>query len=240
MHALEVRDFGLVPRFDERLEAGFHERRYAAAQHRLLAEEIRLCLLVEGRAQHAGSRRANALCVGERVVERVAGRVLMHRHERGHASTLREHFAHAMSGRLRRDHRHVDAGRRDDLSEPHVESVREHQRLARAEVLAHVIAVYRRLRGVRDEQHDELRFLRRRLDRQHAQPRGFRLRAASRRVEQADAHVQPAVAQVERVRVSLAAEADDRDRAIFQPVDVRVLVVVQLRARGRGAVALSL
>src|SRR5664280_2849086 len=47
VQAFEVRDLRLVARVDERLKAGLHERGRAAAEDRLLAEEIRLGLLGE-------------------------------------------------------------------------------------------------------------------------------------------------------------------------------------------------
>src|SRR5437016_1881573 len=38
VHALEVRDLGLITRFDEGVEAGFHQRGYTPTEHRLFAE----------------------------------------------------------------------------------------------------------------------------------------------------------------------------------------------------------
>ena len=54
----------------------------------------------------------------------------MNGHQRRHAHTFGEQLAHAMPGRLGRDHRHIDIGGRLDLSEMNVEAVGEHQRLA--------------------------------------------------------------------------------------------------------------
>ena len=84
----------------------------------------------------------------ESVVERVSGRILVHCHQCRHATALLEHFAHAVAGSLGRYHADVDVRRRNYLPEPDIESVREHQGLARTEVRLDVIAVEARLTGV--------------------------------------------------------------------------------------------
>jgi hypothetical protein len=65
---------------------------------------------------------------------RVAGRVLMHRDQAGHAAAFREDFAHAMARRLGRGHAHIDARGRHNGLEVNVEAVRKHQQLARAQL----------------------------------------------------------------------------------------------------------
>ena len=65
VHALEVRDFGLVAGFDERLEAAHDELGGAAAEHGLLAEQIRLGFFAERGREHAAARAADAVRVGE-------------------------------------------------------------------------------------------------------------------------------------------------------------------------------
>ena len=140
VHALEVRELGLIAGVDERLEARLHERRHAAAQNRLLAEQIGLGFLGERREQHARARAADPLRVRERIGERVSRRVSVHRDERGHATAMLEHLAHAMPGRLGRDHAHVHARRRDDLAVADVEAVSEQQRLPGGEMRRDVLA----------------------------------------------------------------------------------------------------
>ena len=85
VQALEVRDLRLVARLDQRLEAGLHELAHAAAEDRLLAEEVRLGLLGERRLEDAGARGADAGRVRERLRVRLAARVLVHGDERRHA-----------------------------------------------------------------------------------------------------------------------------------------------------------
>ena len=66
MHALEVRELGLVAGLDQRLEGALDERRDAAAEDGLLAEEVGLGLLEEGGLQYAAAGGADAFCIGER------------------------------------------------------------------------------------------------------------------------------------------------------------------------------
>ena len=62
VQALEVGDLRLVAGVDQRLEAGLHQRADAAAEHGLLAEQIGLGLLREGRLDDAGAGDADAPC----------------------------------------------------------------------------------------------------------------------------------------------------------------------------------
>ena len=86
---LEVGQLGLVAGLDERLEGHLDERRDAAAQHRLLAEEVRLGLLGEGRLEDAGARGADAVGVGQDARAGRAGRVVVDGEEGGHAAARR-------------------------------------------------------------------------------------------------------------------------------------------------------
>ena len=65
VHRLEVGELGLVAGLDERLEGRLDERRHAAAEHRLLAEQVGLGLLREGRLEDAGAGAAERPGVGE-------------------------------------------------------------------------------------------------------------------------------------------------------------------------------
>jgi hypothetical protein len=55
----------------------------------------------------------------------------MHSKQGGNTNPFLEQFAQAVTGTLRRDHRNVDTRRRSDGAEVNVESMGEHQRLAR-------------------------------------------------------------------------------------------------------------
>jgi hypothetical protein len=77
VEALEIGHFGGVAGLDQRLEARLDEVGKAAAQHRLLAEQVGLALFLEVGLDDAGTTAADARCIGERDVMRIAGRVLM-------------------------------------------------------------------------------------------------------------------------------------------------------------------
>ena len=126
---------GLVAGLGQGLEAGLDQRGDAAAEHGLLAEEVRLGLLREGRLDDARPRAADALGVGERASARLAARRPGGRRAAPGVpwpslKTSRTRWP----GRLGRDHRHVDARGRLDGAEADVEAVGEHQRLAGLQV----------------------------------------------------------------------------------------------------------
>src|SRR6185369_2226064 len=65
VQTLEVRHLGRIPRLDQRLVAGTDELRDPAAEDGLLAEEIRLRLVLEGGLDDAGARAADGLRIRE-------------------------------------------------------------------------------------------------------------------------------------------------------------------------------
>jgi hypothetical protein len=107
VEALEVREPRVVARVHEGLVAGADELREPAAQHRLLAEEVRLGLLPEARLDHARARAADALGVGEHELAGAAARVLVHRDQAGDALALDELATHQVPWPLGSHHAHV-------------------------------------------------------------------------------------------------------------------------------------
>ncbi len=112
VQALEVGHLGVVARLDERLEAGLDERRGAAAEHGLLAEQVGLGLLVEAscRRRRRGCRR----CPWRRPARAslaCAARVLVDGDERRDAGALEVLAAHEVAGALGGDERDVDVRR---------------------------------------------------------------------------------------------------------------------------------
>ena len=133
MQALVVRDLGLVSGLHQRVEARADELGDTAAEHGLLAEEVGLGFLREGRLDHPRAGGADCGAVGEREVERVAARVLRDRDDRRCAEALCEQAADDVSGPLRGDHDHVVPLRRRDPPVVDVEPVREEERRAGGE-----------------------------------------------------------------------------------------------------------
>src|SRR6478735_1139174 len=153
VEALEVGDLGLVAGLGEDLEARHDERRRAAAEDSLLAEEVGLGLLGERGLDAAGAQAADRLRVGERERPRRAGRVLLDRDDHGDAATVVVLTTDEVTRTLRGDHGDVDAGGRRDVAEADVEAVAEEQGLAVGEVRLDRLDVERLLLGVRSEDH---------------------------------------------------------------------------------------
>ena len=229
MQAFEVRDFRLVAGGDQLLEAGADQGGGAAAEHDLLAEEVGLRLLGERRFDHSGAGAADALRVGQGVGQGATAGVVLDRDEARRAGALGEHLPHPVPRRLRRDQGHVDFLRRSDLAVADVEPVREHQGVPRLEIRGEVLLVEFGLHRVGRQDHDHLRPRGRGRVAEHLEAVGFGLGGAAAAFTQADDDVDAAVAQVQRVGVSLAAVADHRDGAAVEPGEVRVVVVIELR-----------
>jgi len=123
VHALEVGALRLIAGFYERLKARLDEGADAAAEYGLLAEEVGLGLLLEGRLENSGAGAADALEIAEDERVGVAGGVLMDGDKPRHAAAFDEDLADAMSGRLGRGHAHVDARGGNDGLEVDIEAV---------------------------------------------------------------------------------------------------------------------
>ena len=226
MHAFEVGDLGLVARVRERLEPRFDELADPTAQDGLLAEEIGFGLFLERRFEHPCARGTDAFRVREGKLVRLACGVLLDRDQGRGPDAFGVRPADEVAGALRGDHQDVDARGRLDLGEVDVESVREEERLAVSEAGEDLRLVHLLLLRVGQQDHDDVGFVGRLGDRLHGQAGRFRFRARRRPVVEPDAHVDPRVLQVQRVRVPLRAVADDRDLAPFEGREVGVLVVV--------------
>ena len=150
---------------------------------------------------------ASAICLALPVAS------FVDRDEARHAAALVVGAAHEVAGTLGRDHPHVDALGRRDLLEVDVEAVRERERVAVDEVRRDVGLVDLLLLGVGQQHHDDVGLAHRVGGRQHAQPGRLGLGLRLRALAQADDHVDARVLQVQRVRVTLRAVAEDRDLA---------------------------
>src|SRR5436190_2815688 len=77
VEALEVGEARVIAGIDQRLVTGLHQLADAAAEHRLLAEEVSLRLLPEGGLDHTPAGAADALRVREHEGARVPACVLV-------------------------------------------------------------------------------------------------------------------------------------------------------------------
>ena len=216
------------PSLGQRLEPGLDERRQAAAEHGLLAEQVGLGLLGERRLDHPGAAAADRVGVRHGEILGLAGRVLGDGDERRHAATLGVGAAHQVARALGGDHDHVDTLRRGDAPVADVEAVGEGERVAGDEERRDVLVEDPLLLGVRGEDHDEIGVGRGVGDRHHTQTLlgGLRLRRRPR--AQPDDDVDAGVLQVQRVGVALAAVADDRDLAAPDDRAVGVGLVIHI------------
>src|SRR5438105_257062 len=216
VEALVVGDLGLVARLDERLEPGLDQRGGAAAEDGLLAEEVALGLLGERRLEQADAPAADRGAVGDGEVERVTACVLVHGDEsRGAGAGLVE-LAHTVAGRLRRDHHDVVPRGGDDAAEVDVEAVREEERSAWLEIRLDLGLVDALLHVVGEQDGDDLRAACRLADVGDGEPGLLRRLPRGASGTEADLDLDAGVAQVERVRVALAAVADHSDLACEQ------------------------
>jgi hypothetical protein len=133
-----------------------------------------------------------------------------------------------MAGALRRNHADRDVGGRLDQIEVDIEAVPEEQRIAVLQVRLDVVFEDVGLCGVGCQQHDDvgpLGDLGRGVD---GEALLLDLRPGLRTVLEADLHLDAGVAQAQRVRMALAAVADDTDLAALDDRQVRVVVVEHL------------
>ncbi len=228
MQALEVGDLRLVAGLDQGLEAGLHQGGGATAEDGLLTEQVGLGLLGEGGLDDAGLGGAQALGVGQRQVEGLAGGVLLDRDDRGDAAALLVLAADQVARALRGDHADVDVGRGLDEAEADVQAVAEEQGVAGLQVRGDVRLVDVRLDRVRHQDHDDVGLGRGLGGGDHAQAGLLGLGAGLGLRLQADPDVRARVAQGQRVGVALAAVADDRDLAALDDGQVGVVFVEQL------------
>src|SRR6266540_1311933 len=187
VEALEVGDLRLIAGLDQGVEAGLDERADTAAQHRLLAEQVGLGLLLEGGHQRAGPGAADPARVR-------LGQVP------GLALALLELAAHQVAGALGRDHRHVHALRRLHVPEVDVEAVGEEQCVAWPQVRRDVTRVEVPLHRVGHQHHDQVGPLGR-----------LGLGAALGPLGEADPHLAARVLEAQRVGVPLGAVAEYGD-----------------------------
>ena len=201
---------------------------------RLLAEQVGLGLLGEGRLEDAGAGAAERPGIGEDALAGRAGGVAMDREQRRNAAARLVDAAKQVAGTLRGDHPDVDVARRVDPPEVDVEAVGEHDELAGPEVRRDLGVVDGLLAGVGDEDHHGVRGLDRVGHVGDPQARLLGQRPALRPGRQPDDHLDPRLVEVQRMGMALRPVADDRNRLPAQRRRVRIVVVVHARGHCCG------
>ena len=145
--------------------------------------------------------------VGQRVLMRPPARILLDGNQRRHAAPFAVHPAQEVPGTLRRDHDDIHIARRSDRLEMNAETVREAQHLARMQIRLNELLIHRRLGLIRGEHVNPVGALGGFVRRHHHHAVGSRLLCAGPRGIKPHNHFVSAIAQILRLRVTLAAVA---------------------------------
>ena len=156
VQTLEISDLGLVASLDERIKPRADQLGQPAAQHHLLAEQVGLGLLAEGRLNDSGPAAANPLGIGQADLVRAASGVLVHCQQTRHATPLLVHAAHQVSRPFGRDHEYIDIRRRHYLPKVDVKPVGKGKGIARFEIGANIGFVHSLLDLVVDQDHHDV------------------------------------------------------------------------------------
>ena len=178
----------------------------------------------------------SALRISQRGIRGPARGVLVHGKEGGNADPFLEQLAQAVTGTLRRDHRHVDTSRRRDGAEVDVESVGKHQRLAGGQIRSDLLLVQTLLDVIRNQHHDHIGFSHRVGHGGDAQTVRLGLRAALASLVQPDDDVDAGIAKIEGMGMTLAAVTDDGHRLALERVESGVALVIDLRGHATSPV----
>ena len=226
--ALEVGVLRLVTGLHQHLEAAAHQVDDAAAEDGLLAEEVGLGLVVHRGLHDARTGAADARDVGQGDVLALAGGVLLHGDQAGHALARHVLAADGVAGALRGGHEHVDPGGGHDALVADVEAVGEGDGLALGEIRRDIGLVHVGLVLVVDQDHDHVGLPGGLRDGQDLEAVLFRDGPALAALAEPDDHVAAGIPEVQRVGVALRAVADDRDGLAAERVQVAILLVVHL------------
>ena len=181
----------------------------ATAQHGLLAEQVGLGLLGEGRLDDAGAGAADALRVGQGQLPGLAGGVHLDGDDVRGALALHVGLTDLVAGALGGDHDDVVTGGNLDVAVANVEAVREQQGRTLLEVGGNLLGVHVALHLVGKQDRNDIALghgLGDVLDRQSGR---LGLRPRGGPGAQADDHVNSGILQVERVRMTLRAVTDN-------------------------------
>ena len=226
MIALEVGELLGVTGLGKGLESSLDQLDQAAAENSLLAKEVLFGLLGKGRLEDSGTAAADTPAIGQGDIPGIAGSVLGHAGQIGHAGALGELTANDMSGSLGGAHDDVDVLGSLDVAVVDVEAMGEGQGIAGLEVGSDELFVDLGLGLIGGEDHDDVG-LGRGLCHAHDLEAGLGSLLSGRgALAQADADVAAGVHEIERVGVALRAVADDGDFLSLDDLGLAILVVV--------------
>ncbi len=152
----------------------------------------------------------------------------MNGQQAGNSRALRKLMAHEMSRALGRDHEHVDVLGRLDESEVDREAVRQREIFSGAHGGRDFGVVNSRRQFVGSEDHDDVGFFRGLAHGHHAQSGFLRFGDRCAGALQADNHVAARVRQIHGVGMALRSKTDHGNFLVFDVVQIRVFIVVNL------------
>ena len=153
---------------------------------------------------------------------------LMYGDQRRYAAALQVLGTHGVTRALRRDHDHVHIGGRHDLAVMNVEAMCKDERVAFHETVGNAFGIERRLLFVVDENHDDIGKLCRVFCGIDFQTRFFCGCPGFAALIESDDDVHAALLEVQRMRVSLAAVANDGDGFVLEVCEVAIAFVIHL------------
>ena len=130
-----------------------------------------------------------------------------------------------MAGTFRGNHEYINVCRRNDLLEMDVEAMGKCQGIAGFQVRSNLVLVNIRLFFIRNQDHDDVSPFRCFAYRYNFQTGCFRFGRRFGAFVQTDFNCNPAVAQVQRMGMSLAAITDDGNLTVFNDIPVYVLII---------------
>ena len=207
------------------MHSGLHQVGHAAAENVLLAKEVGLGLGLEVGLEKCRASSADGSAIGQGEVERVAGGVLVGADQARGTLALNIGGADGVAGSLGGNHDHVAVRADGDAAVVDVEAVREGDGLARGEVRLDVLLVHLGLILVVDQDHDDVSPLGGLGVGDDLEALLLGLGLGLGTGAQANLHVHTGVLQVQRVRVTLRAVANDCDLLAVELADVAILLV---------------
>ena len=226
MDTFEVSISRIISSFHQCLKACLHQCAYTAAKYCLLAEQVCLCLCPEGRLQYACPCSADTCRISKRFIQCLSGRILLYRNQTGNALSNLIFTSHRMSRSLRSDHGHIHVLRRYDLSEMNIESVGKHEHVPFFQIRLNVLLVHGSLLLIIDQDHDDIRLLRRLCRGKYFKSLLHCLGPGSASFIKSDDDMASGFLQVQGMCMALAAISDDGNGLSFQHGKIAVFLII--------------
>ena len=223
--ALEVSVLRLIASLYQGLEAALHQVYHAAAQNGLLAEQVGLGLVMHGGFHDTGTGAADTGDVSQSDLEAVAGGILLHSHQAGHALAVDIQAANGMTRTLGSSHEHVYVCGRYDLLVADVEAVSKCDCLAGSQVGADVLLVDVGSALVVDQDHDDISSLGG-VGNGHDGEAVLGRLVPGLSMTQTDDNIAAGISEVLCMGMTLRAVADDSDFLTIEDAQVAVLLII--------------